>query len=134
MSNPGPATSIADLERLLDDKKARLQDLVQERDRLQKELDKLDAQIQGAASVDGLLTRRPRGKPRQKNEMSLKAAIKEVLAKNKKGLSLADLETAVAETGYKSGSSNFRNVLYQAVYNSVDIGRDEKTGLYKLKK
>jgi methionine salvage enolase-phosphatase E1 len=134
MSNPGPATSIADLERLLDEKKARVQDLVQERDRLQKELDKLDAQIQGAASVDGPLTRRPRGKPRLKNEMSLKAAIQQVLAKNKKGLSLAELETAVTETGYKSGSNNFRNVLYQAVYNSADIGRDEKTGLYKLQK
>lgn len=134
MSNPSPATSIADLERLLDEKKARLQNLVQERDRLQKELDKLDAQIQGAASVDGPLTRRSGRKRRLKNEMSLKAVIKEVLAKNKKGLSLSELETAVTETGYKSGSSNFRNVLYQAVYNSADIGRDEKTGLYKLQK
>ncbi|MDB5348506.1 MAG: hypothetical protein JWP89_6883 [Schlesneria sp.] len=134
MSNPSPATSIADLERLLDEKKARLQSLVQERDRLQKELDKLDAQIQGAASVDGPLTRRSSRKRRLKNEMSLKAVIKEVLAKNKKGLSLSELETAVTETGYKSGSSNFRNVLYQAVYNSADIGRDEKTGLYKLQK
>jgi cell division septum initiation protein DivIVA len=134
MSNPGPATSIADLERLLDEKKARLQDLVQERDRLQKELDKLDAQIQGAASVDSPLTRRPRGKRRQKNEMSLKAAVQQVLTKNKKGLSLADLETAVTDTGYRSGSINFRNVLYQAVYNSAEIGRDEKSGLYKLQK
>ena len=134
MSDPAPTTSIADLERLLDERKARLQDLVQQRERLQKELDKLDAQIQGAASVDGPLRRKIGGKRRVKNEMSLRAAVQLVLNKNKKGLSLADLEIAILETGYKSGSSNFRNVVYQAVYNSADIVRDDKTGHYKLQK
>ena len=134
MSDPAPMTSIADLERLLDERKARLQDLVQQRERLQKELDKLDAQIQGAASVDGPFRRKHGGKRRVKNEMSLRAAVQQVLIKNKKGLSLADLEAAILETGYKSGSSNFRNVLYQAVYNTADIVRDEKTGHYKLQK
>ena len=134
MSDSAPMTSIADLERLLDEKKAQLQDLVQQRERLQKELDKLDAQIQGAASVDGPVRRKLGGKRRVKNEMSLRAAVQQVLNKNKKGLSLADLETAISETGYKSGSSNFRNVVYQAVYNSADIVRDDKTGHYKLQK
>ena len=134
MSDPAPTTSIADLERLLDERKARLQDLVQQRERLQKELDKLDAQIQGAASVDGPFRRKHGGKRRVKNEMSLRAAVQQVLNKNKKGLSLADLEIAILETGYKSGSSNFRNVVYQAVYNSADIVRDDKTGHYKLQK
>jgi methionine salvage enolase-phosphatase E1 len=134
MTIAASVTSIADLERLLDERKAKLQDLLQARDRLQKQLDDLDAQIQDAASVDGPLIRRRGRKRRVKNETSLKAVVQQVLAKNKKGLSLADLEAAVTETGYKSGSHNFRNVLYQAAYHSPDIARDEKTGLYKLKK
>jgi hypothetical protein len=134
MSIPATPTSIADLERLLEEKRSQLQDLVEKRDRLQKELDKLDAQIQGAANVDGPVSRRVGRKRRLKNEMSLKAAVQQALAKNKKGLSLADLEVAVIETGYQSGSANFRNVLYQAVYNSATVARDEKTGLYKLQK
>eukprot|EP00456_Euglypha_rotunda_P079096 TRINITY_DN758_c1_g1_i1.p1 TRINITY_DN758_c1_g1~~TRINITY_DN758_c1_g1_i1.p1 ORF type:complete len:146 (-),score=28.08 TRINITY_DN758_c1_g1_i1:92-529(-) len=134
MTTPATPTSIADLERLLEEKRSLLQDLVEKRERLRKEIDDLDTQIQAAASVDGPLTRRAVRKRRLKNDMSLKSAIHSVLTKNKKGLSLADLETAVSETGYKSGSSNFRNVVYQAVYNSADIVRDENSGLYKLQK
>ena len=133
MANTASITSIAELERLLEEKKAKLQDLLQARDRLQKQIDDLDAQIQDAASVDGPLTRR-RGRKRLKNESSLKAVVLQVLGKNKKGLSLAALEAAVLATGYKSSSHNFRNVLYQAIYNSADTVRDESSGLYKLKK
>jgi hypothetical protein len=36
-------------------------------------------------------------------------------------------------TGYKSGSSNFKNVLYQTLYNDSKIVHDRKTGNYRLK-
>ncbi len=57
----------------------------------------------------------------------------EILGRTKKGLTLAELGQKVLDAGYKSSSSNFRNVLYQCVYNTKDVYHDESTGTYKLK-
>ena len=46
MSRASGALSVADLERILDEKKVQLQDLAKRRDQAQKELDKIDAEIQ----------------------------------------------------------------------------------------
>jgi hypothetical protein len=127
--------SLAELERLVEEKKSQIQAKLEKRERLQKELEALDQEIQGAVSLDGaLVRRRAGGRRRVKNELSLREAVKQVLGKNKKGQSLADLATHVTETGYKSHSHNFRNVLYPCVYNSTEIVHDKATGLYKLKK
>lgn len=134
MSADTPTTSIADLERLLEEKRSQLQELLQKRERLQQDLDELDAQIQDAANVNGPLTSRRRRKSRVKNETPLRPLVLEILGKNKKGLSLADLAEKVTATGYKSASRNFQNVLYQCVYNSSQIVRDDATGLYRLQK
>jgi len=58
----------------------------------------------------------------------------EVLKKQKAGLPLDKLATAVLNTGYKSGSPNFKNVLYQCLYNNKKaIVHDKKTGAYRLR-
>ena len=46
---------------------------------------------------------------------------------------MADLTTKITEAGYKSSSSNFRNVLYQCLYNTKTISFDRATGTYRLK-
>lgn len=127
--------SVADLEKILDERKAALQDLGQRRDVAQKALDDIDKQIQELMGDDrslGMGRRRRRRRP--KNEQSLRTVVLEVLKKNKAGLTLAMLADAVVETGYKSNSRNFRNVLYQCLYNTEAIIHDAPTGCYKLKK
>ena len=130
---PAAVQSIAELERLLEERRNQVQSLVERRERLQQQLHDLDAEMHAILNFETLPRQRRRA-PRVKNELPLSTAIRQVLAKNRKGLTLADLETQVKETGYKSASRNFRNVVYQAVYHATDIVRDEATGKYKLQK
>jgi len=134
MSRAQAGLSVADLERILDEKKSQLQDLARRRDQAQKELDKLDAEIQDIVGVGGSIGKTRRRRRRVKNEMSLRAVVLEILGKNKKGFTLADLAGKVTESGYKSTSRNFRNVLYQCLYNTEGIVHDEATGCYRLER
>ena len=134
MSRASTGYSVADLERILDERKTLLQELVKKRDAAQKELDKLDAEIQGLVGVGGNAARFRRRRRRVKNDMSLRAVVMEILGKNKKGFTLSDLADKVTETGYKSASRNFRNVLYQCLYNTESIVHDEVTGCYRLER
>jgi len=133
MSQASSPLSIADLERVLDEKRAQLQDLLKKRDQAQKEIEDLDAEIQEAANLDAPMGR-GRRRRRVKNETSLRAVVLGILGKNKKGFTLSDLADKVIETGYKSGSKNFRNVLYQCLYNTEAIVHDEASGCYRLQK
>src|ERR1700748_2908681 len=101
MSRATVGYSVAELEKILDDRKNQLQDLAKRRDQLQKELDKLDGEIQDMVGPGGSLGKFKRRRRRVKNEMSLRAVVKEILGKNKKGFTLADLADKVTETGYK---------------------------------
>ena len=62
------------------------------------------------------------------------AVVLEILGKNKKGFTLADLAVKVNESGYRSTSRNFRNVLYQCLYNTEGITHDDATGCYRLER
>lgn len=128
------ALNVGDLERILDERKAALQDLVKRRDAAQKTLDDLDAEIQGLLGPGRGLNSVRRRRRRVKNERSLRAVVLDVLKGSKSGFKLADLATKVAETGYKTTSRNFRNVLYQCLYNTESSVHDSKTGCYKLQK
>lgn len=134
MSRAPGGLSVADLEKILDERKNQLQELAKRRDLAQKELDKLDAEIQELVGVGGSLGKFRRRRRRVKNEMSLRAVVLEILSKNKKGFTLADMAGKVTETGYKSSSRNFRNVLYQCLYNTEGIAHDDATGCYRLER
>lgn len=125
--------TVAELERMLNSRRMQLEDLLKKRSRAQQQLDQVNAEI-AALTGDrrGIGMRGKRG-PKMKNQRSLREHVEEILAKHKKGLTLADLSAKVIESGYKSGSHNFRNVLYQCVYNTKDVYHDESTGTYKLK-
>lgn len=132
MAGETSALSIPDIERLLDEQKNKLLGLVRQREKLQKDIDAIDEEIQRATDLRGA-ARRPR-KKRMSNAAPLRVVVQGILKTYKKGLPLDDLTAKVSETGYRSTSSNLRNVVYQSVYNSSNIEFDAKSGNYRLKK
>lgn len=133
MARPSRELTLAQLERALEKKRSRLQLLQSRRETLQQQLARVESQIAGiagrGAAPGGVYKRRKR----PKNAQSLRAYVTDVLTRNKKGLTLAELHEKIAETGYKSKARNFRNVLYQCLYNSDDVQLDKSTGRYGLK-
>lgn len=126
--------TVAQLERALENKRSRLSELTTKREKLQKQLAKTESEIASLAGrgvAEGTGVRRRRRRP--KNAKSLRAYVLEILGRSKKGLTIAELDDRVQATGYKSKSRNFRNVLYQCLYNSEEIGQDKETGRYVLK-
>jgi len=128
--------SVADLQRLLERKQARLAALLKKRQSLQKTLAKVEKQIaglEGSKSRSGTQKRRRKPGRRVKNARPLNVVVTEILSKTKAGLKVADLTVKVLATGYKSKSANFKNVVHQTLYNSDKIVRDKVTGKYRLK-
>jgi len=124
------------LERMLEQKKTRLESLARRREGLLRKLTRLDRMISrlgGQKFESGFaVQRKVRRRPR--NARPLTPIVMEVLKKQKAGLPLDKLSTAVLNTGYKSGSPKFKNVLYQCLYNNKEtIVHDKKTGAYRLR-
>lgn len=130
MAKAAGVMSVAELEQILEDRKVKAIDLGKKREELQKQLDDIDRQILEVMGDNRVMRRRRR---RLKNEMSLRSHVLELLGKSKKGYSMADLTTKIMEAGYKSSSRNFRNVLYQCLYNTEGVTFDQASGCYKLK-
>jgi len=126
MSDVAENLSMAELQQMLKKQQSRMQQLQKRRERLVEQIEEIDEEIsQISGGGEG-------GNVRYRNSQSLESVICDVLAKNKKGLGLAELTEAVEKTGYQSGSSNFKNVVYQNVYKSEYVTRDDKTGKYVL--
>lgn len=133
MARQATNLSVSDLERLLDSRRTQLDRLVKKRERLQRDLDRIQQKISGLEGAR--LARGPKRRKlgrRVKNAKPLRAYVLDVLGKSKKGFSLADLEQKVLEAGYQSKSAKFRTVLYQCLYNTEGIVHDENTGAYRL--
>lgn len=127
--------TVAQLERMLERKRTRMNGLLKRRDKLQKAL----AIVESRISTIGGVRRDPSSKPRKvrkrpKNEKSLHEVVIAVLGSNKKGLTLADLSRKVLDTGYKTNSAKFENTVYQCLYNNQkQIMHDPETRAYRLK-
>jgi hypothetical protein len=130
MAKDTTSLSLAELEKLIEGRQAQVETLLKKRDQLVDTIEKLDAEIQDFLTTGG--SGRRASKKRVKNESSLRTVVQDVLAKNKKGLSLTDLTQQVNDTGYKSHSRNFKNVVYQCLYHTDSIVHDESTGLYRV--
>ena len=125
--------SVPSLERLLTKKRSQLVRLARRRTRLQNQLAKVERQIGqiGGQNGESKVTRKVRRRPR--NAKPLNDVVFEILKKNKAGLPLEQLKSKILATGYKSHSADFKNVVYQCLYNNrKKIVRDEKSGLYRL--
>jgi hypothetical protein len=126
--------TVAQLERILLKREAKLESLILKRTRLLKQLAQLEAQIVaiGGVVADGGKTRKSRRRP--KNAKTLIVAVREVLSQHKKGLTLRDLANNLLESGYKTSSTNFQNTLYQCLYHNSDkLAHDAKNHTYRLK-
>ena len=152
MSQAGTGINVAELEKMLDQRKSLVQELGKKREALHKQLAEIEEQLtaivggQAMSAVKGTGARRgrppgsgnkkPRGSKkrgsRPKNERSLRDVISDILGKSKKGLTLEELVPKVVEAGYKSNSTNFSNMIYQNIYNSEGIAKDPSTGCYSL--
>ena len=134
MPNASKELSVAVLERLLTKRRSLLDTLTRRRDQLRKNLEKIEQRIASLAGRNGggpgKVTRR---RKRPKNAKPLHQVVTEILSKSKSGIPLAKLSEKVFATGYKSGSSNFKNVLYQCLYNAPKIVHDGKSGNFRLK-
>ena len=138
----GSDLSVAQLERLLTDKKGELATLGQKKSNLQAQLASVDKQLdslQGAnapaAAPAPARRKKKRGRrgKRPKNTQTLPEVVAGILGKTPKGLSLKDLVAAVLKSGYKTKAKNFSNVVYQCVYNAKTIYHDKKSGTHRLK-
>jgi hypothetical protein len=124
--------TVAQLERALTRKKSRLDALVKRRQQLRNQLDGVERQLQGFSGRDqGGVTRRRR--KRSRNSLSLRQLVIELLTQHRKGLSMAELKEQIAASGYRSHSTNFRNVLYQCLYYLKGVKHNKKTGKYVMK-
>ena len=125
--------SVATLERLLHKRKSLLETLTDRREKLQRDLAKVEQRITSLEGRRNGSSTSARRRKRPKNAKSLAKVVNEVLSRSKAGLPLAKLSDKVLATGYKSGSTNFKNVLYQCLYNSPQVVHEPETGTYKLK-
>ena len=143
--------SIAQLEALISSRKSKLKSLYKQRDLLQKQLQDLEQAIAEAEGTSGTAARRrpanvtPTNVPsvstmrkddahrRSPNDKTLQTHVQQALAANKKGLTLVEIMDAVLRGGYTTGSSNFKNTLYQCLYqNAKAFVLDKQTKRYSL--
>lgn len=121
--------SIGEIQGLMKRRKSEVIKLQKRRSFYEKRLNQVIAKID---SISGGVVVRIRHKKRVKNETSLHVVVTQILSRTKKGYSLVDITNKVMETGYKSHSKNFRNVVYQCLYHMQNIQHDANTGLYSF--
>ena len=125
MANALENLSVVEIQNVLRKRQSRVNVLQKRREKLLEEIKSIDQEITTITGTES-------GTIRFKNKFPLQQVICEVLGKHKKGLTLAELTEAIEKTGYQSGSANFKNVVYQNVYKSDLVARDEKSGKYVL--
>ena len=139
MARPASGTNltIAQLQRVLDNKMSELGKLERQRADLQKKLNFIDRQIErvggglpngarrGAGGSGG-----PGSRPR--NEHSLLDTIETVLRNAGKPMRVSDIMDGVLSSGYRSGSANFRGIINQTLIKDKRFGQVQR-GVYELK-
>ena len=133
MARPASGTnlSIAQLQRVLNEKKSELDKLFRQRNELEKRIGLIDRQIERVGGgVNGLRGGGPGSRPR--NEHSLLETIEGVLRAKGKPMKVAEIMEGVLATGYRSGSANFRGIINQTLIKDKRFGQVER-GTYDLK-
>lgn len=121
--------SISKLKSLLQAQENKRGDLMKERRKLQKQIDKIDRQLSGLTGGGNF------GGARVRNEKNLVTHMQEVLAKAPKGMSVADIVEGVRSNGYNSKSANFRGIVNQTLIKEKKIfSKTDVRGVYTLKK
>src|SRR3954447_23096735 len=100
--------SISELENILQQRRGELSKLRKHRATIQRNLDRLDRQIESLGGG------RARG-GRTRNTRSLTALLEEVLQKSSKPMQVGDIVERVQDAGYRSKSANFRGIVNQTL-------------------
>ena len=129
--NTGINFNIAQLERILNDRRSETTKLERQRGELQRKLEGLDRQIMKLTG--GLRGLRGRGGGRARNERSLVETIEDVMRSNGKPMRVGELVDAVTSTGYRSNSANFRGIVNQTLIKERKRFGQADRGLYELK-
>jgi len=124
----GHVFSIAQLEKLLGDRRSKLAALDRLRSRLVKRLEKMDAKI---ASLGGAA--RSRG-GRVRNKVSLNESILAVLKRKGGPMTVGDIVGAVLAGGYSTKSANFRGIVNQSLIKDKRFANAGTRGTYQLRK
>jgi len=123
-----PGLSLAQLERLMNTRRAEMSKLTRQRDKLQKRLDAVDSKI---AAISGGAGGRPGSRAR--NAVSLQEAILQVLTKAGGPMKVGDIMDKVSNMGYRSTSANFRGIVNQTLIKDKRFVSSSR-GMYQLKK
>lgn len=130
--------SVRDLEELLERKRrdARLRDLMEQRDRLQRELEKVDEEIQGIEDERVRTRKLPSATPPipDTRRRTLKDFISQILKEAGEPLSPTEIQKRLPEVGYSSSSSNprsFYNTVFQALQRYDVFVKEDKR--YRLR-
>lgn len=128
-------SAVQQLEESFNVKRMEIEGLQAKRAPIENEISAINAEISqilgDGRTIESILGIGKRSKRKRfANEKSLRAVVIEAL---KKPMRLAELAGAVIETGYRSNSGNFRNVLYQCLYNNSELFQySAATGNYSL--
>lgn len=123
----GNTLPIAQLEKILQSQRRRLNALEKQRARMRSKLTELDREI---ASLSGAAAGTA---SRAHNSMSLVATLQNVFRSAGKPLPVGEILSRVKAAGYRSNSANFRALVNQTLIKEkqfVSAGR----GIYKLKR
>src|SRR3954465_10700472 len=121
--------SLAQVERLMKARRTEMNRLGRKRDKLQKQLDAVDAQIAAVAGGGG----GGGGGSRARNKISLQEAILQVLSKSSGPLNVGAIMDKVSGMGYRSTSANFRGIVNQTLIKDKRFVTAAR-GMYQLKK
>src|SRR5436190_7645219 len=119
MARPASGTNltIAQLQRVLNEKKSELDRLYRQRATLEKKMNLIDRQIERVGGGMNGGGRRGIGfigaGGRARNEHSLLDTLETVMRNAGKPMKVGDIMDGVLATGYRSGSANFRGIVNQ---------------------
>ena len=138
MARPATASfNIAQLERILQDRRSEVNRLERQRSELQRKLDGVERQITrlngSLRGLRGMRGRRGGGGIRARNDVSLVEAIERAMRSNGKPMRVGDIVDAVQGSGYRSNSANFRGIVNQTLIKERKRFAAAERGLYHLK-
>ena len=138
----GANLNIVELQRILNERKRQLDKLMRRREKLQKQVDAIDAEI-GKVAGDGIGGGGGTGGngrsgggagSRARNDRPLPDYIEEVMGKSGKPMRVGEIVDAVKSAGYKSNSASFKNIVNQMLIKERKRFQQVDRGIYGLAK
>ncbi len=134
----GTTLNIAELQRILGDRQKQLNKLVRKRDKAQRTVDTIEAEIAklsgGEFAIGGGGTGRAGGGrgSRAKNDRPLPDYIEDAMKENGKPMRVGEIVDAVRAAGYKSNSVAFKNIVNQQLIKERKRFAQIERGVYGL--